>query len=149
MTFKEKVYQQYLQLVIDKIISLESILNELNESAKNETKSTAGDKHETALAMLQIEQENTRKKLTEAFEQKTQLERIDIHKKSDSIIKGSLIKTDKGYFFLSLGLGKIIIEETTITALSIQSPLGTQLIGLKIQQSAAINNVQYIIQNIE
>lgn len=149
MTFKEKVYQQYLQLVIDKIISLESILNELNESAKNETKSTAGDKHETALAMLQIEQENTRKKLAEAFEQKTQLERIDIHKKSDSIIKGSLIKTDKGYFFLSLGLGKIIIEETTITALSIQSPLGTQLIGLKIQQSAAINNVQYIIQNIE
>lgn len=149
MTFKEKVYQQYLQLVIDKIISLESILNELNESAKNETKSTAGDKHETALAMLQIEQENTRKKLAEALEQKTQLERIDIHKKSDSIIKGSLIKTDKGYFFLSLGLGKIIIEETTITALSIQSPLGTQLIGLKIQQSAAINNVQYIIQNIE
>lgn len=149
MTFKEKVYQQYLQLVIDKIISLESILNELNESAKNETKSTAGDKHETALAMLQIEQENTRKKLAEAFEQKTQLERIDIHKKSDSIIKGSLIKTDKGYFFLSLGLGKIIIEETTITALSIQSPLGTQLIGLKIQQSAAINNVQYIIRNIE
>lgn len=149
MTFKEKVYQQYLQLVIDKIISLESILNELNESAKNETKSTAGDKHETALVMLQIEQENTRKKLAEAFEQKTQLERIDIHKKSDSIIKGSLIKTDKGYFFLSLGLGKIIIEETTITALSIQSPLGTQLIGLKIQQSAAINNVQYIIRNIE
>lgn len=149
MTFKEKVYQQYLQIIKDKILSLETILNDLNESAKNETKSTAGDKHETALAMLQIEQENTRKKLAEAIEQKTQLERINIHKKSDSIIKGSLIKTDKGYYFLSLGLGKIIIEETTITALSPQSPLGTQLIGLKIQQSAAINNVQYIIQNVE
>jgi hypothetical protein len=70
-------------------------------------------------------------------------------KKSEKIIKGSLIKTNHGYLFLSIGLGKIIIEETTITALSIQSPLGTQLIGLKIQQSAAINNVQYIIQNIE
>jgi hypothetical protein len=56
------------------------ILNELNDSAKNETKSTAGDKHETALAMLQIEQENTRNKLKEIKEQKLQLDRIDIKK---------------------------------------------------------------------
>ena len=149
MTFKEIVYQQYQQLVIDKIISLENSLKELNDSAKNETKSTAGDKHETALAMLQIEQENTRKKLSEAVEQKTQLERINIHQKSDSIIKGSLIKTDKACFFLSIALGKISIGETTITALSPQSPLGIKLLGLKIYQTVEMNSIQYIIQKIE
>lgn len=68
MSFKEKVYQQYLQLVNDKIVSLQKILNELSDSAKNETKSTAGDKHETALAMLQQEQQNTSIKLSEALE---------------------------------------------------------------------------------
>ena len=71
MTFKERVYQQFLQLIKDKILSLETILNDLNESAKNETKSTAGDKHETALAMLQIEQENTRKKIAETIDKHT------------------------------------------------------------------------------
>jgi len=148
MTFKEKVYQQYLQIIKDKILSLETILNDLNESAKNETKSTAGDKHETALAMLQIEQENTRKKIAETIEQKTQLERINIHQKSDTIIKGSLIKTDKGSLFLSIALGKIVIDEITITALSPQSPLGIKLLGLKMNDMVEINNNQFLIKDI-
>lgn len=148
MTFKEKVYQQYLQIIKDKILSLETILNDLNESAKNETKSTAGDKHETTLAMLQIEQENTRKKLADTIEQKTQLERININQKSDTIIKGSLIKTDKGSLFLSIALGKIVIDEITITALSPQSPLGIKLLGLKINDMVEINNKQFLIIDI-
>jgi hypothetical protein len=148
MTFKEKVYQQYLQIIKDKILSLETILNDLNESAKNETKSTAGDKHETALAMLQIEQENTRKKIAETIEQKTQLERINIHQKSDTIIKGSLIKTDKGSLLLSIALGKIVIDEITITALSPQSPLGLKLLGLKMNDMVEINNNQFLIKDI-
>jgi hypothetical protein len=148
MTFKEKVYQQYLQIIKDKILSLETILNDLNESAKNETKSTAGDKHETALAMLQIEQENTRKKIAETIEQKTQLERINIHQKSDTIIKGSLIKTDKGSLLLSIALGKIVIDEITITALSPQSPLGIKLLGLKMNDMVEINNNQFLIKDI-
>jgi hypothetical protein len=42
---------------------LQQVLADLKESGANETKSTAGDKHETALAMLQIEQANTRGQL--------------------------------------------------------------------------------------
>ena len=72
MSFKHQVYERYLQLINEKFNALQVILNELNDSAKNETKSTAGDKHETALAMLQIEQENTRNKLKEIKEQKLQ-----------------------------------------------------------------------------
>ena len=34
---------------------LQQVLNDLKESGVNETKSKAGDKHETTLAMLQIE----------------------------------------------------------------------------------------------
>lgn len=149
MKFKEQVYQQYIKLISDKINSLETILNELNESAKNETKSTAGDKHETALAMLQIEQENTRKKIAEAITQKEQLTSININQNSNTIIKGSLIKTDKGHLFLSVALGKIIVNDITIMALSPQSPLGIKLLGLSKNQTTSINNQQYNIQSIE
>ncbi len=55
---------------------LQQRLNDLKESGANETKSTAGDKHETALAMVQIEQANIRKQLEEALAQKVILEKI-------------------------------------------------------------------------
>jgi len=148
MNFKQKIYEQYLQLVNDKIISLQAILDELSDSAKNESKSTAGDKHETALAMLQIEQENTRAKYKEAAEQKNQLERIDIHSSSAKIIKGSLIKTDKGYLFLSIALGKIIIDGVAVTSLSTLSPLGAKLLGLQVNDVVEINRMKYLIEEI-
>jgi hypothetical protein len=63
MTLKQKIYNYYLQLINDKVHLLQQVLADLKESGSNETKSTAGDKHETALAMLQIEQANTRGQL--------------------------------------------------------------------------------------
>ena len=149
MSFKHQVYERYLQLINEKFNALQVILNELNDSAKNETKSTAGDKHETALAMLQIEQENTRNKLKEATEQKLQLDRIDINLISEKIIKGSLIKTNHGYFFLSIALGKISVEHQQIIALSPQSPLGLKLVGAKINDEIELNNLKYVIESIE
>ena len=56
MTLKQKIYKHYQQLINDKVQQLQKVLTDLKESSSNETKSTAGDKHETALAMLQIEQ---------------------------------------------------------------------------------------------
>ena len=149
MSFKHQVYERYLQLINEKFNALQLILNELNDSAKNETKSTAGDKHETALAMLQIEQENTRNKLKEATEQKLQLDRIDINLKSEKIIKGSLIKTNHGYLFLSIALGKITVEHQQIIALSPQSPLGLKLVGAKINDEIELNNLKYVIESFE
>lgn len=149
MSFKHQVYDRYLQLINEKFNALQLILNELNDSAKNETKSTAGDKHETALAMLQIEQENTRNKLKEIKEQKLQLDRIDINLKSEKIIKGSLIKTNHGYLFLSIALGKITVENQQIIALSPQSPLGLKLVGAKINDEIELNNLKYVIESFE
>ena len=148
MDFKQKVYQYYVSSLNEKINALQQTLNELSDSAKNETKSTAGDKHETALAMLQIEQENTRTKSKEATEQKAQLERIDILQKTDSIIRGSLIKTDRGYFFLAVALGKSTIDTIPVIAISPQSPLGAKLLGLKEKESAEINGIRYTVEII-
>lgn len=71
MTFKQKIHTHCLQLVDDKILELETILRELNESAANNTKSSAGDKHETERAMVQIEQEAIGKQLHEVLEKKS------------------------------------------------------------------------------
>jgi hypothetical protein len=149
MTRKQKIYNHYLQIVNDKISLLQKVLADLKESGANETKSTAGDKHETALAMLQIEQANIRGQLAEALTQKAALEKISPLVITETIANGSLIKTDKGYLFMCIALGKAVIEGITVTTLSSQSPLGVKMMGLRVGDSAEINNNTYFIKSIE
>lgn len=149
MTLKQKVHQHYLRIVNDKISLLQQVLADLKESGANETKSTAGDKHETALAMLQIEQANKREQLNQVVAQKIQVEKINPAIVAPVVVSGSLVKTDNGYLFMSVALGKAVVEGITITALSPQSPLGKQLMGLKPGDTAIINNKSYCVETIE
>lgn len=146
--FKQKVFQHYQQLLDDKIASLQKILDDLKESGANETKSTAGDKHETALAMLQIEQANKRAQMQELLEQKAVLNKIDPTVIPVQVTNGTLLQTNKGYFFMSVALGKALIDNITVIALSAQSPLGKILMGLKKGAVASFNQTQYIIEEI-
>lgn len=149
MTLKQKIHAHYLQIINGKIAMLQQVLADLKESGSNETKSTAGDKHETALAMLQTEQANTRAQLQEISVQKTALEKINPALSVSVVLSGSLVKTNRGYLFMSVALGKAVIDENTVIALSPQSPLGQKLLGLKAGESAEINNNRYIIESID
>src|SRR5688572_28454687 len=121
MILKEEVYKRCVDLIDEKISLLQQTLRDLTESAGNETKSTAGDKHETALATLQIDQENIGRQLKDALTQKADLNRLNIKLEALQIANGSLVKTDSGYFFLSVPLGKLTVQETHVIALSSRS----------------------------
>ena len=136
-------------MINHKIDLVRQTLNGLKESASNETKSTAGDKHETALAMLQIEQENANKQLENLLSQKRLIEKITPSVQPKKIANGTLVKTNKGYFFLSIALGKIIVEGAAVMALSPQSPLGSKLMGLNAGETANVNGVTYVVESIE
>ncbi len=136
-------------MINDRVQLLLQVLADLKESGANETKSTAGDKHETALAMLQIEQANVRGQLKEALQQKAVLEKINPVLSPPVIVNGSLVKTNRGYLFLSVAMGKAIVEGIAVTALSQQSPLGKQLMQLSKGQTATVNNNHYVIESIE
>src|SRR5258706_14595649 len=110
MTLKQKIYNYYLGVINDKIKLFQEVLADLKESGSNETKSTAGDKHETALAMLQIEQANVGAQLQDVLEKKAALEKIDPMLSSSKIVNGSLVKTGNGYLFISIASGKTTIE---------------------------------------
>jgi transcription elongation GreA/GreB family factor len=148
MTFKQKIYEHFVKVINEKIKMLQQVLADLKESGANETKSTAGDKHETALAMLQIEQANTREQLEKIVQQKAALEKINPAITASIVVNGSLIKTDRGYLFMSIAAGKASLDGITVMALSPQSPLGGKLMGLKAGDSAEVNNTRYVIESI-
>ena len=149
MTFKQKIHHYYLQQVQDKIDVLRDMIGELTEDSKNDAKGSAGDKHETALSMMHIEQEKHNRKLREILEQKAVLDKIDAAATAETIIVGSLVKANGIYLYLSVALPKINIEGINVIALSPQSPLGNKLLGNAVGFKFEINGTKYLIENIE
>jgi len=148
MTFKQKIYQQYLQLVQDRIDVFRDMIVALTEDSKNDAKGSAGDKHETALSMMHIEQEKLNAKLKEVLTQKAVLDKIDATIVAETIVLGSLVKANGIYLYLSLALPKINIDQINVIALSPQSPLGNKLMGNKVGFTFEINTTKYSIEEI-
>jgi len=148
MTFKQKIHQYYLQLVQDRMDVFRDMITALTEDSKNDAKGSAGDKHETALSMMHIEQEKLNTKLKEVLTQKAVLDKIDPSKVAETIIVGSLVKANGIYLYLSLALPKIAIDGVNVIALSPQSPLGNKLMGNKVGFGFEINGTRYVIEAI-
>ena len=149
MTFKQKIQAHYLQLVQDRIDVFRDMIAALTEDSKNDAKGSAGDKHETALSMMHIEQEKLNTKLKEVLTQKAVLDKIDGSIVAETIILGSLVKANGIYLYLSLALPKISIDGVNVIALSPQSPLGNKLMGNKVGFTFEINTTKYLIQSVE
>ncbi|PRZ27977.1 hypothetical protein [Flavobacterium granuli] len=148
MTFKQKIYQYYQQLVQDRIDVFRDMIAALTEDSKNDAKGSAGDKHETALSMMHLEQEKLNTKLREVLAQKAVLDKMDSSVIAETIILGSLVKANGIYLYLSLALPKITIDGVNVIALSPQSPLGTHLMGNKVGFTFEINTTKYTIEEI-
>jgi hypothetical protein len=149
MTFKQKIHQHYLQLVQDRIDVFKDMIVALTEDSKNDAKGSAGDKHETALSMMHIEQEKLNHKLKEVLAQKAVLDKIDSTTIAKTIIVGSLVKANGIHLYLSAALPKIAVDGINVIALSPQSPLGNKLMGNEVGFQFEINGTKYLIESAE
>jgi hypothetical protein len=145
---KQIILERYKQLVQDRIDVFQDRIAALTEDSKNDAKGSAGDKHETALSMMHLEQEKMNHKLAEIFQQKSVLDQIDgctIHK---VIGVGSLVQTNHLLVFISAALPKIEVGGQAVFAVSPFSPLGSQLIGKRLGEQLKVNNTNYVIETI-
>lgn len=148
MTFKQKIHTHYLELVQDRIDVFKDMIAALTEDSKNDAKGSAGDKHETALSMMHIEQEKLNRKLREVLDQKVVLDKTDPTTTAYTIILGSLVKANGIYLYLSVALPKINVEGINIIALSPQSPLGNKLMGNQEGFTFEISGTKYLVEEI-
>lgn len=149
MTFKQKIHQQHLQLLQDKIDVFRDRIAALSEDAQNDAKGSAGDKHETALSMMHLEQEKLNHKLSEFLAQKSLLDKINPEHSSQKIGLGSLVQANNMLLYIASALPKITIDAQTIIAVSLQSPLGSELLGKETGHHFEIHGTVYSIQKVE
>lgn len=145
---KYEVLKYYKQQVQDKIDVFRDMISALTEDASNDAKGSAGDKHETALSMMHLEQEKLNYKLSESITHLASLDKIDPATTFTKVASGSLIKANGLHLFMSLALQKITVSGTSVIALSPQSPLGSKLMGMAKGDTFEIGNSQYTIEEI-
>lgn len=124
---KQAIYDHLVNLLNDKIDSANQSIASTKESRDNNTKSSAGDKHETARAMMQIEMENNQKQLNLNLALKKELSKINLERKYSFADFGSLVITNQGNYFIAIGIGKVEIENKAHYSISLASPIGNLL----------------------
>lgn len=143
---KKQAYEFCENYILSRLDRIHANIKEINSALNSETKSSAGDKHETGRAMLQLEREKLGKQLFEAEKTKSLLSKVDITKQNSVISLGSLFKTDRYYYFISISAGVFEFRGSKIFCISPQTPIAKQVLGKKVGQAFVINEVkQHII----
>ena len=138
---KVVVHASTLITLSNKIASLQEILDETYKSTLDDSKSSAGDKHETSIAMVQLEQEKLSTQMNEFLKQQRTLIAINPNTKHQKIMQGSLVETKQAWYYFSIGIGLISIENTSVFAINPDSPLGRLLLKKKAGESVTFNGM--------
>ena len=142
MTFKESIHQVLIIQLKFRIDEIQNILDDLLLSGSRDSKSSAGDKHETGLAMAQLEQEKLRYQIHEFQKMGEIVQKINPSKSNSKIHLGSLVQTDKGWFYISVGLGSLTFKEHVIFAINPEAPVAKALIAKEKGDSIHLNGVE-------
>lgn len=150
MNTKQELLHKCLHLVDEKMSALKEIMQDLQEAVFAETKSTAGDKHETARAMGQIELENNQRQLQEMIHQQEILLQIDPNKPLRTVSLGSVVHTNRGNFFISAPLGKVVTNAgDEFHAISAGSPLAKIMWNHKRSEEVLFDAQILVIHQVE
>lgn len=99
------------------------------DSANDQSKSSAGDKYETARSMGQLDRNMHARQYEQVRQERVLLERIGETETSSRGAVGALLETTAGWFFISVSLGAVKFDNQTVLAVSSSSPVGLSFLG--------------------
>lgn len=144
---KEEILNQCQNYVDQRLQRIQNTIADIQESLTSETKSSAGDKHETGRAMLQLEREKAGKQLAEVQKLQEILAKIN-SSASEHIHLGSLVITSQGDYFISISVGKLSVEDKPYFAIAANSPIGKLLLGKTTGDSFSFNGNEIVIKQV-
>lgn len=145
---KALIYKELTDSLLEKIETAKVTIQEIKESRNNDTKSSAGDKFETGREMMQVEMDKNEVQLNNAIGLSQQLSQIDLEEKSDKVKFGTLVICNQGNYFISIGVGKIEIDNGVYYAISLASPIGKLLYDKKVGDKVEFRGREFVIENI-
>lgn len=145
---KEALFLQCANFVENRFQTIQNTISEIQESLTSETKSSAGDKHETGRAMLQLEREKAGNQLAEIQKIKESFSKINISNSSKMIGLGSLVYTSNANYFIAISAGELSVENMKVYAISPSTPIGQLLMGKIVGDEVDFREQKFIVKDV-
>jgi transcription elongation GreA/GreB family factor len=128
---KPQIHQACIAMLEARISRLQQSIVHAQQAASDDTKSSAGDKFETSREMMKLEIDKNNAQLSQADTMLQHLHKLNPGTTMDKVAFGSLVHTNEGIYYFSVGLGKLMVDDKVCFALSMVSPIGKALGGRK------------------
>ncbi len=148
MGHKELLFNACTEFVNKRAQTVAAIISSNQKALTSEIKSSAGDKHETGRAMLQLEMEKASLQLEGIYTMERTLKQINIDDNTTIVKLGSLIISNKTNYFMAISAGKITIDHQDYYAISTSSPIGKLLLGKTTGDTFIFNDKTIVINSI-
>lgn len=145
---KAKLLTACYTYVSEKTEYLQRAIRDLQDSANEETKSSAGDKYETGRAMAQIEIEKLAAQLHEVTSLRNTLDKITTRQDETNIMLGSAVQTNSGNYFIAISAGNFVIDGNSYFAIGGHTPLALALKGRKAGDAVEFNKKSITILSV-
>lgn len=148
LDIKKQLYKKCISFVDDRLQTIKNAIDEVQESLTTETKSSAGDKHETGRAMLQLEREKLGQQLASIQTLEQTLQKINTEIISKKANLGSLIYTSKHNYFIAISAGEISFKNQIFYAISFSTPIAKVLLSKEVGDKIQFGNSTFAITKI-
>lgn len=148
LQIKQQLYKQCVGFVEERLSNIQNQIKEIQESLTSETKSSAGDKHETGRAMLQLEREKSGHQLAEIEKVKENLSKIDSTTSFKLIGLGSVVFTTQANYFIAISAGQMEVTGHKFFVISPHTPMGLLLMGKAVGNEITFREQHFLIETI-
>jgi len=146
--FKQKLLEQCIALLQQRAVEYKQAIDDARMAQQSETKSSAGDKYETAREMMTQQIETLSVQLTATERDLSLITGLLSDGKSTSVItRGSLVLTSAGMFLIAAGVGKVMFDEMSVQVVSPDSPLAKLLIGKSNREKIVLNGKEIVVED--
>lgn len=148
LKIKQLLYNACSNFIEQRFQTIKQTINEIQISLTSETKSSAGDKHETGRAMLQLEREKAGNQLAEIQKTKELLSKINTSKSLNKVSLGSVVYTSGANYFIAISAGELSVSSQKFYAISSNTPIGQLLMSKAVGDVIKFRNQEFILENI-
>ena len=145
---KKNLFEHCANHLNNNLLLFEKRKLELLEALESESKNSAGDKHETGRAILQLEREKLGEQIKKTERNLQLLLPLKNHIPTEKVSVGTVVKTSHFNYYIAISSPTLIVEQEEYYCISALSPIGKLLLGKKVGETILFNNITSTITGI-
>jgi hypothetical protein len=148
LAFKSRLKTLCYSIIKQRITAVKSAIEEAQQAANFEEKSSAGDKYETSRAMGHLEKDMHSRQLAAHLKELAELDLVNTGKVYAVPAAGAFVRCSRVSFFIASGSGRQVLDGDSIVFLSPYAPLAKTLYLKKKGDRFVFNGVEEVIEEV-